>query len=92
MSQILYRCPHEKWGDVEIQTGWDRVTQSFHWTVFGNDEEILDSDWISSDMTAFGVCLHLRGLGLKVPYGLEDTLREHREQNIGNIRVRMALD
>lgn len=92
MSQVSYRCEHDEWGKVEVQTGWDRVTQTFHWTVFGQEDEILDSDYISTDMTAFGVCLHLRGLGLGVPEGLEETLLEHKEQNVGNVIVRMTLE
>lgn len=92
MSQIQYRSSHDAWGPVEIQTGWDRTTQTFHWTVFGKEDEILDSDYLCPDMTAFGVCLHLRGLGLDVPDGLEDALREHKEQNVGNVVVRMALE
>lgn len=92
MSQILYQCAHDQWGEVEVQAGWDRSVGAYHWTVFSPEEEILDSDDLSRDVTAFGVCLHLRGLGLGVPEGLESVLQDHRDKNLGNVRVRMALE
>lgn len=92
MSQIQWRVRHDEWGNVDVHAGWDRVTQSYHWTVLGPEDEVLTQDSIDSGITARGVMKQLERCGVETPEGLEETLVAHREQNVGNVVVRMTLE
>lgn len=92
MSQIQWHVRHDEWGRVEVHAGWERRGQYFHWTVFGGEDWVLDEDYMDASVSARKVVAHLRALGVETPEGLEEALVEHREQDLGNVIVRMSVE
>lgn len=92
MSQIQWMVTHEDWGRVEVHAGWERRGQYFHWTVFGGEDRVLDEDDMDASVSARKVVAHLHAMGVDTPEGLVDVLVEHREQDRGNVIVRMSVE
>lgn len=92
MSQIVYASPHPVYGVVQVQTGWDRMLQAFHWTLFDEDDNVLDEDSILIPvMDASEVVAALKRAGVKTPPELLEILEVHQMQDYGNVRVEITL-
>lgn len=90
VSQIHYSAVSPTHGPVDVQTGWDRMTQSFHLTVWrmGQPDVSLVEDCLCHPLRRVSdVCDTLQGHGIPLPIDVIKALVIHAAVDAGNVVV-----